>query len=197
MKPIPEKNIRSAFRNMLNKLAFALRCGLPLLILGPESAAKLQSLRAAMADNQHRWDALYDRMVAEAHTSVLLEERAVLEREALELITRAGYLTDPGDGNALRQQVLRRGICSDEDPKEADEEIFRRFVEKASLWRNDKIECRFTCGLFLSETLRCPQKTRDLPIFTRFRFNCGEGAEGPAQPVSDVAKLYRFIYPLT
>lgn len=195
MKPIPEKFIRSAFRNMLNKLVFALRCGLPLLILGPESAAELQRLREAMAVNQRRWDAIYDRMVTESHTSVLLKERAALEREALELVTRAGYLTDPGSGNALRCQVLRRGIRAAGDPAETDEEIFRCFVDKALLWRNEKLECHFSCGLCLSESLRLPPKARELPVYTRFRLINDEGKE--STPISDVARLYQTICPLT
>ena len=189
MKQVPEADIRSAFMSLLNRLAFALGCGLfpsSLAQLTPE----LERIHAALHENQRRWDALYDRILAETLTPALLQERAALEAEAQALMARGNGLAEADGIDLLRQRIHERGIRSPFDSeKDGDDELFRNLVEKAVLWRDEKLEVHFTCGLRLTESLRRESGSRRLPVNTRF-------APPPAGSGTTAEGLFASIRPL-
>ncbi len=196
MKPVPERDIRSAFATLLNRLVFASRAGLLSRFSEAENASELRRIHAALAENQRRWGAVYALILTEAPTPSLLEERAALEREARELEARGKRICALDGGKALLESALRRGVRSSAWEGGGDDEIFRSFVEKACVRKGESIEFRFACGLCLRESLRCMPEARELPVQTRFRIPpAGETAFSPESGAEELLMSLRPLPP--
>ncbi len=196
MTQVPEADIRSAFMNLLNRLAFSLRSGLFPSSLG-EIPPEIRATHAALAENQRRYDALYDRILAETLSPALLEERTALERGARDLMARGDRILAADGEEILRQHIRQRGIRLPSDSDLADDDLlFRSLVDNAMIWKNERIEVQFSCGLRLGENLRRPLGAKRLPVYTSFEAPSAGTASSADGPGSGSVGLFALIRPL-
>lgn len=171
MLPVFEQDVKNAFATTLNRMAAE-----PSILAShdtaKEDAEEKISLEARLESVKRRKSLLHDRALAERYTAGLREKKAALDMEEKEITDRMAQLERKSPVAELKRAVNRRSIK--EAYTEADEKLFKTFVDHAVLWSKEKAQFYFTCGLVLEEDMHIVKEGKtyiELPVRTVFEEN--------------------------
>ena len=171
MGQVFEEDIRNAFANMLNKLAFAQDNGVTFGVqigaqLGDQLGEQLgdqlgdqicdqldplEMLDRQITSNNRKRMLLHEKAMDDMYTEELWTKKAALDEELRKLLQAKTELIEGRDWHGLLKYAENRGI--QKVFLEGDSEAFATFVDHVVVWAKEKVEFHITGGVVFEEGL--------------------------------------------
>ena len=164
MKPQSDPDLKRAFLNCLNKLAWSQRSSQPILdiyekMLGKTEAEKnaerLTAIEAELKINRKEAGRLMAVIMRERFRPEHREKKARLDAQEKALISEKNSILINGEGHGTLQE-LKRYIGSwtiTKDLSSFPESVFTDFEESCTVLSSKMVTFHFRCGLKLTESL--------------------------------------------
>ncbi len=167
MKPQSDIDLKRAFVNCLNKLAWSQRSTIPEhrildqyeAMLGQSEVEKneahLQEIEAKLKHNRLEAKKLMAEVMRERFRPEHREKKARLDQEEKNLLTVKNHLLIHGAGGGTLQELKKfvAGWRISESAESFPEEAFTTFVDDCVVLSGKMVTFRFRCGLHLTESL--------------------------------------------
>ena len=167
MKPVADQDIKAAFINCLNKLAWSVhQPGGGILdvyesFLGKneeeKNAERLQEIEAALEENRHETRKLTALIMRERFLPEHREKKAMLTAQEKALISERNEILIKGLPTGTLQQLknyVTKGWIITDDPLRFPESIFSDFIEAVEIDSGKFAYFKFKCGLLLIESIK-------------------------------------------
>ena len=167
MKPQSDIDLKRAFVNCVNKLAWSQKSTIPEhrlldqyeMMLGKteveKNEARLQEIDAKLKRNCQEARKLMAEVMRERFRPEHREKKARLDQEEKQLLTEKNHLLIHGAGNGTLQELKKfvAGWRISESAESFPEEAFSNFVEDCVVLSGKMVTFQFRCGLKLTESL--------------------------------------------
>ena len=164
MKPQGDEDLKRAFINCLNKVAWSQGRGEGVLdvyetMLGKTEAEKnaerLEEIERELEENRKETEKLTAIVMRERFLPEHRERKMFLTKQAQELISEKNQILIAGAPSGTLQQLKTfiGGWKITDDPTAFPEEIFTEYVESCTVLSGKMVTFQFRCGLKLTESL--------------------------------------------